>query len=95
MKDESRKVAAKEIANSYAPQPQDGFILYATVGTVLAGTAIFGFGRFYGLELAVYPISILATLISAGLCAIILRAVRSRRHAAAHRKEYDDTEPRT
>lgn len=89
MKDRKRRDEAQERAESYAPRPVTSVLMYGVVGVCLAGLAWAAFSRFYDLEFFSHPawMALLFLLVFAG--SIALRLLRSRRHASAHRREYD------
>ncbi len=90
--DEVRKENATEMAEGYAPKPIDSSVMYGLVGIGIAGLALFAFNRFYGFDFSLHPF--LALLIIAAVCvgALVLRALRTRRHGRAWKTEYDKTE---
>jgi len=89
MKDKKRRKEAQERAENYAPRPDTSVLMYGVVGVCLAGVAWAAFTRFYDLEFFAYPVwmAVVFLLVFAG--SIALRMLRSRRHASAHRREYD------
>jgi protein-S-isoprenylcysteine O-methyltransferase Ste14 len=91
MRDETRRDAAREAAEGYAPKPMDGSLMYGFVGVVLALLALFAFSRFYDSDLSIHPLVAIAVIATAFAAAVILRIVRQKRHDTAHRAEYDKT----
>lgn len=89
MKNQERKDAAQAVANTYAPKPEDGHLMYAAVGIMLAGLFALILSGFYNIDLSSHPILIAAVAVFAGVGALILRIVRKRRHTKAHKAEYD------
>jgi uncharacterized membrane protein YeaQ/YmgE (transglycosylase-associated protein family) len=89
MRDPVRKEAARKLAEGYAPRPQDGFVMYAVVGVLLAGLALFTFGQFYNFDFSFHPLLAVTVLAAGCIGALVLLTVRRRRHNAAHRREYD------
>lgn len=63
--------------------------MYAAVGIMLAGPVVFMFSGFYKIEFYDHPILATIAVVFACAGALILRAVRKRRHIKAHRAEYD------
>ena len=94
MKDRKRREEARERAENYAPRPVTSVLMYGVVGVCLAGVAWLAFSRFYDLELFAHPgwMALIFLLVFVG--SIALRLLRSRRHASAHRHEYDKGAPR-
>jgi ABC-type Fe3+ transport system permease subunit len=91
MKDKKRKHASRVRAERYAPQPQSSWLMYGVVGVVLGSLAIWALGRFYSVSPLEYSAWIVVALLAVFAGSIALRTVRSRRHAIAHRREYDKT----
>lgn len=89
MKDKQRRNRARKRAETYAPRPVSSLLMYGIVGVGLAGLAWAAFSRFYDLDPFAHPIWITSSLIAAFAGAVVLWLVRSRRHTAAHRREYD------
>ncbi len=89
MRDEVRKEAAREVAEGYAPQPMDGTVMYGFVGAMLALLGLIAFGAFYDFDLSIHPLEAIAVIATASAVALVLRFIRHRRHATAHRAEYD------
>ena len=89
MKDPVRKEAAREVAEGYAPRPQDGFVMYGAVGILLAGLALFAFGRFYDFDFSFHPLLAVAVIAVGCVGALVLLVIRRRRHRTAHQAEYD------
>jgi len=89
MKDEKRRSVARRVAEEYAPRPISSYLMYGIVGACLAGLGLYAFAVFYDVDLIDYPAWIALALLLAFIGSIALRMVRSRRHAAAHRHEYD------
>ena len=89
MEDEVRNETARDVAESYAPAPQDGFDMYGLIGIILAGLAMFAFAGFYDVDLSSRPLLIVAIAASSGAAALLLRVVRKRRHNNALRTEYE------
>jgi hypothetical protein len=65
--------------------------MYGVVGVVLGALALVALGRFYSVSPLAYPMWIAAVLLAVFAGSIAVRIVRTRRHAAAHRREYDKT----
>jgi hypothetical protein len=63
--------------------------MYGLVGVVLVGLGLVVFSRFYDVTPLARPGLIVAGLLVAFAGSIALRLFRSRRHARAHRHEYD------
>jgi hypothetical protein len=93
MKDRQRKDASRMRAEAYAPRPQSSLLTYGIVGVLLAGLALIAFARFYDVILLAYSAWIAAGLPLAFAASIVLRMVRSRRHATAYREEYERARP--
>jgi len=89
MKDRKRRVASRIRAEEYAPRPQSSWLMYGVIGVVLGCLALVAFARFYDVSPLGYPIWIAAVLLAVFAASIVLRLLRSRRHSAAHRREYD------
>lgn len=89
MKDRMRRNEAQRRAEEYAPRPFSSFLMYGIVGVGLAFLTLVALARFYGLDLFAYPLWVAAALVLALIVSIALRLVRSRRHEAARRREYD------
>lgn len=93
MKDPARKDASRRRAETYAPRPQSSLLMYGLVGVLLAGLVLIAFSRFYDVAPLAHPVWIGAVLLVVFAGSIVLRVIRSRRHAAAHRREYDKARP--
>ena len=89
MKDEKRRGVARGLAEEYAPRPISSYPMYGIVGASLAGLGLYAFAVFYDVDLVAYPVWIVVALLATFFASIVLRMVRSRRHRAAHRHEYD------
>lgn len=89
LKDRKRRNEARKRAEKYAPRPLSSFLMYGIVGVGLAILALLAFARFYELDPFAYPLWVAAAMLLVFIGSIVLRLVRSRRHAAAHRREYD------
>lgn len=63
--------------------------MYGIVGVLLAALALAAFSKFYNLAPLAYPAWIVAALSAVFAGSIVLRMVRSRRHAVAYRREYE------
>jgi NhaP-type Na+/H+ or K+/H+ antiporter len=94
MKDKQRRSEARERAESYAPRPVSSVLMYGIVGVCLAGIVWVGFSRFYDIDPLAYPLRMAIVFFLVFVGAIALRVLRSRRHASAHRREYDKGDPR-
>ncbi len=93
MKDRKRRKEAQERAEHYAPRPASSVLMYGVVGVCLAGLAWAAFSRFYDLEFFARPIAMAFIFLLVFAGSIALRLLRSRRHASAHRREYDKGTP--
>lgn len=93
MKDKKRRVEARKRAERYAPRPHSSVFMYGIVGVCIAGLAWAAFANFYDLDLFADPLWLGVALLLAFGGSMVLRDVRSRRHSAAHRREYAKTEP--
>lgn len=89
MRDEKRRDEAQIVAEAYAPRPVSSPFMYGIVGVCLAMLALAVFAGFYDFDPLAYPIPTLAGLLATFCCSLVLRWVRNRQHAAAHRREYD------
>jgi cytochrome bd-type quinol oxidase subunit 2 len=94
MKDRKRREEAQERAEDYAPRPVSSMLMYGVVGVCLAGLAWAAFSRFYDLEFFAHPVWMAFVFLLVFVGSIALRLLRSRRHASAHRHEYDKGAPR-
>jgi hypothetical protein len=92
MKDQKRNDASRTRAEVYAPRPRSSWLMYGVVGVVLGGLALVALGRFYSVSPLAHPVWIAVVLLAVFVGSIALRIVRSRRHAIAHRREYDKTQ---
>lgn len=93
MKDKQRRSEAQERAESYAPRPVSSMLMYGIVGVCLAGLAWAAFSAFYDVDPFAHPLWLAVAFPLVFVAAIALRLVRSRRHASAHRSEYDKGAP--
>jgi hypothetical protein len=89
MKDRKRRKEAQARAENYAPRPVTSVLMYGVVGVCLAGVAWLAFTRFYDLEFFVHPLWMVLVFLFVFAGSVALRLLRSRRHASAHRREYD------
>jgi hypothetical protein len=89
MKDRKRRKEARDRAEEYAPRPVASILMYGVVGVCLAGLAWAAFSRFYDLESLAHPAWMAGVFVLVFVGSIGLRLLRSRRHASAHRSEYD------
>lgn len=89
MKDGRRREAARQEAETYAPRPQDTRWMYGVVATAIALLVIIAIGAFYAIDLWGQPV-LVATILALGFAAgLLTHTLRTRRHNAAHRYEYD------
>jgi len=88
MKNKKRRDVSRKRAEQYAPRPQSSVLMYGAVGVSLVVLALIALGRFYDVEPFEYPLWIGVMLLLAFAGSVVLRMVRSRRHAAAHSREY-------
>jgi hypothetical protein len=93
MKNEARRERARQTAESYAPKPRDGYIMYVSVGIGLSFLALIALGTFYDIDYSIRWIEALVAVALACSAAAILRRVRLRRHDEALRTEYDLNAP--
>lgn len=63
--------------------------MYGGVAVVLLAILLWGFSRFYALDLVRYPLWIGLGAFTVFLGALVLRRVRSRRHNSAYADELD------
>lgn len=93
MKDKKRRVEARNRAETYAPRPLSSVFMYGIVGVCVAGLAWAAFANFYDLDPFADPLWLGVALLLAFGGSMVLRDVRGRRHSAAHRREYEKTDP--
>jgi hypothetical protein len=94
MKDKKRRGDARRLAEEYAPRPISSYLMYGIVGVSLAGLGLYAFANFYDVDPLAYPLWIALSLVAVFAGSIGLRMARTRRHEAAHRREYNKLGPR-
>jgi hypothetical protein len=94
MKDRKRRKEAQARAEDYAPRPVTSLLMYGVVGVCLAGLVWAAVSRFYDFDAFAHPVWAAVVFLMVFVGSIALRLLRSRRHASAHRREYDKGAPR-
>ena len=89
MKDGKRREAARREAENYAPRPQDNRWMYGLVAAAVALLVIIAVGAFYTIDMWGQPVLVAVVLALSFAAGLLIRALRKRRHDAAHRYEYD------
>jgi len=87
--DEVKTERARHMAEAYAPKPADGMMMYGMVGAGLAILSLFAFSRFYEIDFSLNPLTPLLVVSAVCAGALVLRALRMRRHERACKAEYD------
>lgn len=89
MKDGKRREAARQEAETYAPRPQDTRWMYGIVAAAVALLVIIAIGAFYAIDMWGQPVLVAAILALGFAAGLLIHRLRTRRHDAAHRHEYD------